>query len=320
MTIDCGHWVVRGGNDKLACNDIHRRYFQIAGITVCVESELDFNKVKFCDALLRFAAAGPGEDNVTLRQHFGLPDLKGMDLGEELYRKIPWSVSRKGDRWFYLGIGSEQDTRDVERVCIFKAGHTEGDIYSPIRQAEVVCACDGGWHSLSLLPTDQLWIVPLLADRNAVLMHSAGVILGGQGLLFVGHSDAGKSTAVAMLKGRAEILCDDRNIVRWRHGGWRVHGTWSHGDVSEVSASSAPLRAILFLKQGRRNDIEPLTDPRTIWKHLLGTLVKAAVTAEWRRKEIDTLDRLIRDVPCYTMQFDRSGRIVPALEKLVSDG
>jgi len=304
----------------LACNDDHRRYFQVAGITVCVKSDLDFNKVKFRDALLRFAVAGPGEDNVTLRQHFGLPDLKGMDLGKEFYRKMPWSVSRKGDRWFYLGITSEEHNRDLERFCIFNADHTEGDIYSPSRQAELVCIRDGGWHSLSLLPTDQIWIIPLLADRNAVLMHSAGVILSGQGFLFVGHSDAGKSTSVDMLKDRAEILCDDRNIVRCWRNGWRIHGTWSHGDVAEVSASSAPLRAVLFLKQDRSNNIAPLTDRRTIWKYLLGTLVKAAVTAEWWRKEIDALDRLIRDVPCYTMQFDKSGRIVPLLEKLVSEG
>ena len=51
-----------------------------------------------------------------------------------------------------------------------------------------------------------------------------------------------------MLKGQAAILCDDRNIVRRWKNGWRVHGTWSHGDVAEVSPASAPLRAIMFLR------------------------------------------------------------------------
>ena len=84
----------------------------------------------------------------------------------------------------------------------------------------------------------------------------AAVILNGQGLIFVGHSEAGKSTTAAMLKNvgvgaglvpalegdhkgsplQVEILCDDRNIVRRWEEGWRVHGTWSHGDVPEVSS------------------------------------------------------------------------------------
>ena len=76
---------------------------------------------------------------------------------------------------------------------------------------------------------------------------------GGQGLLFVGHSEAGKSTTVKMLQGKAEILCDDRNIVRRWPEGFRVHGTWSHGEVPLVSAASAPLSAIFFLHKSKQN-------------------------------------------------------------------
>jgi hypothetical protein len=296
----------------------HRRYFQIAGITVCVQSDLDFDKVVFKDELMRFAVEGPGEDNVTLRHCFGLPDLKRTDLGKELYRKVPWAISRKGDRWYYLGIKSEAREAELQWVAIFNADHTDAVIYSEKRLEDIVRISSRSWHSLSLLPTDQVWLAPLLADRNAVLLHSAGVILNGQGLLFIGHSEAGKSTTVTMLKDQAEILCDDRNVARHWSGGWRAHGTWSHGDVADVSAASAPLRAILFLKQDMLNEIVPLTDRKAVWKKMLATLVKSVVTAEWWHKEINILEQLIGDVPCYTMHFDKSGRIVPELEKLVS--
>ena len=294
----------------------NRRYFQIAGITVCVESDLADNELNFREGFEPFAVEGPGEDTVILRHRFEWPDLKSMDLGKEVYRKAPWSISRKGDRWFYLGINSEENNDDLNLVGIFTADHRQGTIYHPRIDEEGSRTLSRGWHSLSLFSTDQVWLAPLLADRNAVLLHSAGVILNGRGLLFVGHADAGKSTTVNMLRGRAEILCDDRNVARRWDSGWRIHGTWSHGDVADVSAASAPLRAILFLDQSRRNAIVPLTDRKDIWRRLLATLIKAAVTAEWWHKEMDVLERLVGEVPCFTMHFDKTGKIVPELEKL----
>jgi len=71
----------------------HRGYFRIAGITVRVESDLDLDTVRFKEELAPFAVAGQGDYNVTLRHFFELPDLKGKDLGKELYRKPPWAIS-----------------------------------------------------------------------------------------------------------------------------------------------------------------------------------------------------------------------------------
>jgi hypothetical protein len=306
----------------------HRRYFQIAGITVRVESDLDFDEVKFKKEFAPFAVSGPGDDNVTIRHYFELPDLKGNDLGVKLYRKPPWAISRKNGTWFYRGISPDGSDAELHRVAIFNSDHTHATIYSPPRDAERIRA--DGWASLSLFPTDQIWLAPLLADRHAVLLHSAAVILNGQGLLFVGHSEAGKSTTLTMLKnardpkgfgkpfGSVEILCDDRNIVRRWDDGWRVHGTWSHGDVSDVSPASGPLRAVLFLRQDTRNEIVLLTDRKQIWKRLLATLIKPMVTADWWQKELDVLERLVKELPCYTMEFDKSGAIVAELFSLIS--
>ena len=298
----------------------HRRYFHIAGITVCVESDLDFEAVRFKRALAPFAVDGPGDDTVTLRHHFALPDLKGQDLGRELYRKAPWAISRTRDSWYYLGVKSDAKDAELQWVGVFDADFAHATIYSEPRWKDLVLTCADGWHSLSLFPTDQVWLAPLLSNRNAVLLHSAAVILNGQGLLFVGHSGAGKSTTFAMLKSRAELLCDDRNVARRWPDGWRVHGTWSHGDVPDVSAASAPLRAILFLRQDTCNEIVSLTDRRDIWKRLLATLIRPMVTAEWWRKELDVLEFLVAEVPCYTMDFDKSGEIVAVLETLAEEG
>jgi hypothetical protein len=42
------------------------------------------------------------------------------------------------------------------------------------------------------------------------------------------------------------------------------------------------------------------------------------VTAEWWGKEIDVLHRIVDEVPFYTMRFDKTGRIVGELERLLT--
>ena len=110
-----------------------------------------------------------------------------------------------------------------------------------------------------------------------------------------------------------EILCDDRNIVRRWDDGWRVYGTWSHGDVPDVSLASAPLRAICFIEQAAENTLTPLTDRKEITRRLLACLIKPFVTAAWWHKTLDLIEQMARELPCYVMRFDKSGAIVEEL-------
>jgi hypothetical protein len=126
-----------------------------------------------------------------------------------------------------------------------------------------------------------------------------------------------------MLKGRAEILCDDRIIIRkpltanrQPKGGFRIYGTWSHGDVPDVSANSAPLQAIMFLEKADENLLIPLQDKKEITKRLLACLIKPFVTVDWWEKTLLLVDKLAQEVPCYALRFDKSGKVIDILKKL----
>ena len=123
---------------------------------------------------------------------------------------------------------------------------------------------------------------------------------------------------------RAEILCDDRNIVRWWPRGYAggppgfyVHGTWSHGDVPGRLVGRRAAARHPLPRAEPENEIVPLADRKEIWQRLLATLIRPMVTADWWHKEMDVLERIVAEVPCYTMRFDRSGAIVPRIEELV---
>jgi MoaA/NifB/PqqE/SkfB family radical SAM enzyme len=291
----------------------HRRYYGIGGLTVEVEADLPITDQTFAPKFREFEVSSPGPDLVAIRHHFSLAHLKGQDLGQEVYRKPPWAIYRKGGAWIYLSISPDPDDPTFHRVAVFNHDYSRGRIYNNgedfFRR--------GGLHSLTLFPTDQILLARVLADREGCYLHSSGAILNGQGLLFVGHSDAGKSTIVKMLQGKAEILCDDRNIVRRWPEGFRVHGTWSHGEVPLVSCASAPLRAILFLQKAKEDRIVPLKGGKEIAGKLLACLIKPLVTADWWQKMLALMEALVREVPCYELHFSKSGQVIPLLDDLL---
>jgi uncharacterized Fe-S cluster-containing radical SAM superfamily protein len=303
----------------------HRRYYAIGGMTVRVDADLPIDAHTFAEKFAQFetgapapGAGGSNGDVLTIRHHFELPDLEGKDLGELVYRKAPWAIYRKGSSWIYLGISPQDDDPSIHRVAVFNDDHTRLRVYND--ETRTQSWRDGGISSLTMFPTDQIMLSRVLADRGGCFLHSGGVVLNGKGFLFVGHSEAGKSTTMKLLEGRGEVLCDDRNIVRRAPGGgFRVYGTWSHGEVPIVSSANAPLAAILFLRQSKENRIDPLTDRAAARRELLGTIIKPFVTADWWHKSLDTIEHIAKEVPCYEMRFDKSGAIVPEIEALAAE-
>ena len=294
----------------------HRRYYRVGGITVQVDTDLPIDDATFAPKFELFRVDGPGGDTISIRHHFTLPDLNGQDLGQEIYRKPPWAIYKRDGSWIYMGISPDGSDDHPHRVAVFNHGHTRCRIYHPDEKA----FRKGDLHALTLFPSDQILLARVLADRLGCYMHSSGAILDGQGLLFVGHSEAGKSTISRMLQDHVEVLCDDRNIVRRQPDGFWVYGTWSHGEWPVVSASSAPLRAILFLEKAPENRIEALGDRREIVRRLLACLIKPLETTDWWEKSFDVVEQMAREVPCYTLRFDKSGQVVEVLKRLVESG
>jgi len=291
----------------------HRRYFKIADITVRVESDLPINEQTFHPKFKQFEVKGPGKDNISIWHHFSLPDLDGKDLGKEVYRKAPWAIYKNNGSWIYLGILPTQGDKSLHRVATFNSDHTRARIYNDKEEIFL----KGNLHSLTMFSSDQILLARVLADREGCYLHSCGVNFEGKGLLFVGHSEAGKSTMATMLKGKAEILCDDRIIIRKQpQTGFRIYGTWSHGDVPDVSVNSAPLKAILFLEKAEENRIMAINDKKEITKRLLSCLIKPFVTTDWWEKTLVLIEKVGERVPCYVLKFDKSGRVIDILRKL----
>jgi len=88
------------------------------------------------------------------------------------------------------------------------------------------------------------------AGYDACLVHSAGVVAAGEGYLFVGPSEAGKTT-IANLSSDHLVLNDEMNLVEFHADGLRLVGTPFNGHFRAKEPGAAPLRALLLLDKGR---------------------------------------------------------------------
>ena len=291
----------------------HRRYYAIGGLTVRVDADLPITDATFHSKFELFRTDRPNGDLITIHHHFALPQLEGEDLGLQVYRQPPWAVYRKGKAWIYLGIYPHPGDERIHRVIVFSDDHTRAHIYNPT--AELFHY--GHVDSLLLLSSDQIVLARVLPALGGAFVHAAGLAVNGRGFLFAGASEAGKSTITMMLRNRAKILCDDRMIVRRdAGGGFRIHGTWSHGDVPQVSPESAPFAGLFFLRQAGENRLERIEDRRAVIRDLLPRFVRPLVTADWWDRVLVIAEEIAAQVPCYNLYFDKSGRIVESLEEL----
>jgi hypothetical protein len=151
-------------------------------------------------------------------------------------------------------------------------------------------------------PLDLLLVMYLLAWRRGAVLHAAGVRIGGGAVLFPGRSGTGKSTISRLLDGLpgTRVLSDDRIIVRGIGRGFRAFGTPWLGEGRFGRNASAPLKAFLFIRHGRRCTLRPLPPGETLERLL------PVVSVPWFDREtadaiLIFLGDLATDVPGFEL-------------------
>jgi len=284
---------------------VSKMFFQIAGMSIEVRSDLPFTDDTFSPKFEAFQINRPLEENIVLHHRFEAFRTTPK-LENRIYLKPPWAVYHQGNQCIYQWIKAAPPHANYYRTVVTDHEHSFLDIYNDDHLKEQFRK--GGLTSLTMFPTDQILMGRILAFKSGCIMHSLGVSLDKRGLLFVGHSDAGKSTMAGIMKQGADILCDDRNIVRKRDNDYFVSGTWSHGDVPDVSPKTVPLKGIFFLEKANTNQVVPVTDKRHAFQRLLACMIRPFETHDWWDNALDFLSGLCREVPCWNLQFDKTGQ------------
>ena len=151
--------------------------------------------------------------------------------------------------------------------------------------------------------TDQAMRYALL-HHNGFMVHASAIAYDGCGILFSAPSGTGKTTHTKLWEeayDSAFILNDDSPIIRFMEDGkaYACGSPWA-GASGEGKNEIVPLKAIVFLQQGEKNEIVRLQTIQAL-QWLLGC-VNRPVDKGLMEKLFTMIHLLLSDTPCYLLK------------------
>jgi hypothetical protein len=144
----------------------------------------------------------------------------------------------------------------------------------------------------------------VLAQQHGALVHSAGAGINGNGFIFTGHSNVGKSTLSRLFEAHKTItpISDERVAVRSSVHGFSIFGTPWHSDANIARNDGFPLKAIFFLHQGRENNISPCPLNKSV-RQFLPQVMIPWYDNEFVQRLMDLSGKILDTVPVYDFHF-----------------
>jgi hypothetical protein len=272
-------------------------YIRIADISTSIISDSDGPQLRL-DPTARLFLADDQSTDVTVRASWRAKLLQ--PAAERVFDSgALWQLFRDGERHTF-SFTSPKYGRSPYKIAHFDSRFESGEVYL----SREYFAVDEQLYPLEY-PLDELIMMNLLAAGRGVEVHSSGIITpDGQGLLFAGQSGAGKTTISRLwqLETGAEILSDDRIIIRMQNGQFWMYGTPWHGEAALASSRRAPLSAIFFLCQAQKNEIKNQSHAVTAAR-LLACGFPPFYNPAGLDFTLGFYDDLTRSIPCVELGF-----------------
>ncbi|NQU41237.1 MAG: hypothetical protein HQ523_14910 [Lentisphaerae bacterium] len=280
----------------------HRAQLTIAGVRFAMTCDCDIANVAPSPAYRDFTHPPAVQPDVEVAVTLVPQPVVGLaEYSRQFDADDMWSLFRNGDTRYvtHTGWGIEAPLWSAElqldasamriycgAVLVSGAGE-ERTVSSPLRY-----------------PLDQILLTYVLARREGLLLHSAGIEYGGQLWLLAGRSGAGKSTAAQLLQGRSDValLSDDRIVVRRVGETFKGFGTPWPGDARVAVDRQAPLAGILLLAQSSDNRIAPVRAAEAV-ERLLPMISVPWYEPELFPEVLSFCGTLVESVPTYELQF-----------------
>ncbi|MCG8430517.1 MAG: hypothetical protein MJA29_05055, partial [Candidatus Omnitrophica bacterium] len=163
--------------------------------------------------------------------------------GEMVYDPgIIWRMFRNGETWCAeISYGDQPAGAGNEEVrCLLRANNAWDTLTMTEKRYGT-----GGWHSLLALGAGELIIRSAMALSGGIVLHAAGIDDNGRGIVFSGHSGAGKSTQLDFWLDEDGVIpmTDDRVAIRVSGDHAVCYGTPWGGMPDIASNHAAPLKA-----------------------------------------------------------------------------
>lgn len=159
-----------------------------------------------------------------------------------------------------------------------------------------------------------------LLQRDAVVLHASYVCRNGAAILFTAPSETGKTTQARLWEKYrgAEIINDDRVLLRKYQGVWHAFGYPCCGSSKICKNRTLPLQAVVVLEQGAENRVCALSAAQKI-----RALVSGIEVYLWDREEIDRsfclAGQIAGEVPAIKLVCRPDAGAVAALDRYLEE-
>ena len=144
----------------------------------------------------------------------------------------------------------------------------------------------------------------VFAVRGGAVVHSSSIAYKNKGLLFSAPSGTGKSTHTGLWEkvypGDVEIINDDMPVVRKINGVWNLCGTpWSGKSERNIN-KIVPLRGLVFLERGDRNEIREASKAESIYRIMGQTMLP--VYKELMNTVVNNIGEILSEIKVYILK------------------
>lgn len=166
----------------------------------------------------------------------------------------------------------------------------------------------------------QIILINYLSKKEGIFVHSTGLKdTNKKGLLFVGPTQAGKSTTARLWynHSKAEVLNDDRMIIRKVNSQFFIFGSPWHGDFSDYLASrqgKAKLKRLFFIHHARNHKIKAL-NPKEAYHNFYPNIFPTFWNKDSLEKQTKLCQDIVTNIPCYRLGFRKDSSVIEFVRK-----
>lgn len=256
------------------------------------------------------------------------------------YKFDPFRTERQPELFYLFTVLEQQPFFDVPPVMTqnFRVYKQKGILYQELRSGVSAYSCV--LHESCSAKYRTVWLYPRVKEKNlfpqddevfealdfpwmlnskeALFLHASFIAWQGTGILFTAPSQTGKSTQADLWKTaeKARIINGDRAILRKKEGVWHAYGSPYAGSSEVFLNENYPIRTIVVLRQGDRNQIQQLSQREAfIW--LYSEMVSRPWDEPYREREISLIENLVSSVPVYQFSCLPDSSAVDALKRVI---
>ncbi len=275
----------------------------IAGLTVLADVPYHLNPSESTDSFIRpLEKSGPFDLTLEFLPVEKLPERK--DVRYEEPRRV------------YVGEGGDAGT--------YFSCHPDALPYAFVSRKAV----QSGILRCEYLPGNEKYmdyarnlitlmdIEATLLDFGALILHASLIRYEESGIIFTAPSGMGKSTQAELWEHyeSAEILNGDRAALRQIDGIWTAFGLPYAGTSGIYRNESAPLKAVVALRQAKENSIRRVTGAEA-FRYLYPETMIHRWDPQFESRATDLLLSLLGDIPVYLLECRPDREAVDMLKK-----